>query len=55
MSVRDNISFGRSQATQDEIEDAAIRAQAHEFITKIPGKYDSVIGERGVTLSGGQR
>lgn len=55
MSVRDNIAFGRSQATPDEIEDAAIRAQAHEFIVDLPEKYDSIIGERGMTLSGGQR
>jgi len=55
MSVHDNISFGRSQATQDEIEDAAKRAQAHEFIVELPERYDSIIGERGMTLSGGQR
>jgi ABC-type multidrug transport system fused ATPase/permease subunit len=55
MSVRDNISFGRSNATQEEIEDAARRAQAHEFIADMDGGYDATIGERGMTLSGGQR
>lgn len=55
MSVRDNIAFGRHDATQDEIEEAAKRAQADEFIVDLPEKYDSKIGERGMTLSGGQR
>jgi len=54
-SVRDNISFGRPEATDDEIEQAARRAQAHEFIAELPDGYDTVIGERGITLSGGQR
>jgi len=55
MSVRDNIAFGRSQATQGEIEDAAKRAQAHEFIVDLEDEYEAIIGERGMTLSGGQR
>lgn len=55
MSVRNNIAFGRNQATIEEIEDAAKRAQAHEFIVELPEGYDSTIGERGMTLSGGQR
>ena len=55
MSVHDNIAFGRSHATQEEIEDAAKRAQAHEFIVELPEEYDTIIGERGMTLSGGQR
>ncbi len=55
MSVSDNIAFGRHDATQDEIAEAAKRAQAHEFIVDLPEKYDSMIGERGMTLSGGQR
>lgn len=55
MSIRDNIAFGRSQATLDEIIDAAKRAQADEFIVDLPEGYDSMIGERGMTLSGGQR
>ena len=55
MSVQDNIAFGRSQATPEEIEDAAKRAQADEFIVDLEDEYEAVIGERGMTLSGGQR
>ncbi|MHA1927165.1 MAG: ABC transporter ATP-binding protein, partial [Candidatus Thorarchaeota archaeon] len=55
MSVNDNIAFGRSDATEDEIIQAATRAQADEFIKELPEGYESVIGERGMTLSGGQR
>jgi len=55
MSIRDNIAFGRSQATQEEIEHAAKRAQAHEFIVDMEDEYEAIIGERGMTLSGGQR
>ncbi|MEE9540189.1 MAG: ABC transporter ATP-binding protein, partial [Candidatus Thorarchaeota archaeon] len=55
MSVRDNISFGRKNATEDEVVEAAKRAQADEFIIELPEGYDSMIGERGMTLSGGQR
>ena len=54
-SVRDNIAYGRHDATDAEIEDAARRANAHEFIAKLPGQYDTTIGERGVKLSGGQQ
>jgi ABC-type multidrug transport system fused ATPase/permease subunit len=54
-SVRDNIGFGRPDATDEEIEHAARLAQAHEFISELPEQYDTVIGERGITLSGGQR
>jgi ABC-type multidrug transport system fused ATPase/permease subunit len=54
-TVRENIAFGRPDATQAEVEDAARLAQAHEFIDKLPDGYDTVIGERGITLSGGQR
>jgi ATP-binding cassette subfamily B protein/subfamily B ATP-binding cassette protein MsbA len=53
-SVRDNIAYGRHDATDAEVEDAARRANAHEFIVKLPGQYDTFIGERGVKLSGGQ-
>jgi ATP-binding cassette subfamily B protein len=53
--VRENIGFGRPDATDDEIEQAARLAQAHEFIAELPDGYDTVIGERGITLSGGQR
>ncbi len=55
MSVRDNIAFGRVDATMEEVVDAAKRAQADEFIVELPDGYDSIIGERGMTLSGGQR
>jgi len=55
MSIRENIAFGRSDASEDEIESAAKRAQAEEFILELPNSYDSEIGERGMTLSGGQR
>jgi len=55
MSVRDNISFGRKNATKDEVVEAAKRAQADEFIIELSEGYDSMVGERGMTLSGGQR
>jgi ATP-binding cassette subfamily B protein len=55
MSVSDNIAFGRHDASEEEIVEAAKRAQAHEFIVDLPEQYDSMIGERGMTLSGGQR
>ncbi len=54
-SVRENIGFGRPDATDEEIVRAATLAQAHEFIDELPDSYDTVIGERGITLSGGQR
>ncbi len=54
-SVRDNIAYGRRDATDAEVEDAARRANAHEFIAKLPGSYGTTIGERGVKLSGGQQ
>jgi len=54
-SVRDNIAYGRHGATAAEIEDAARRANAHEFIEKLPEGYDTFVGERGVKLSGGQQ
>ncbi|HWQ12568.1 MAG TPA: ABC transporter ATP-binding protein [Roseiflexaceae bacterium] len=54
-SIRENIAFGRPDATQAEVEAAAKAAQAHTFITQLPDGYDTVVGERGATLSGGQR
>ena len=54
-SVRDNIAYGRHDATDAEVEDAARRANAHEFIVNLPERYDTFIGERGVKLSGGQQ
>jgi len=55
MTVKENIAFGRPEATDEEIIEAAKRAQAHEFIEKLPKGYDSMVGEKGMTLSGGQR
>src|SRR6476619_3428655 len=54
-TVRENIAFGRADATDEEVERAARLAQAHDFIDALPDGYDAVIGERGITLSGGQR
>ena len=54
-TVRENIAFGRPDATAEDVERAARLAQAHEFIAALPDGYDTVIGERGITLSGGQR
>ena len=54
-SIAENIAFGKPDATQAEIEQAAKNAQAHEFIMELEEGYQTVIGERGVTLSGGQR
>ncbi len=54
-SVRENIAFGRTDASDEEVERAARLAQAHEFIERLPEGYDTIIGERGITLSGGQR
>jgi len=54
-SVRDNIAYARHDATDADVEDAARRANAHEFIIKLPDQYDTFIGERGVKLSGGQQ
>ena len=54
-SVRENISFGRPDATDEDVVRAATLAQAHEFIDELPDGYDTIIGERGITLSGGQR
>ena len=54
-SVRDNIAYGRHDATDASVADAARRANAHEFIARLPNGYDTFIGERGVKLSGGQQ
>jgi len=54
-SVRDNIAYGRHDATEGEVENAARLANAHEFIVKLPEKYATFVGERGVKLSGGQQ
>jgi ATP-binding cassette subfamily B multidrug efflux pump len=54
-SVRDNIAYGKPDATLQEIKDAAAAAQAHGFIEDLPRGYDTIIGERGAGLSGGER
>ncbi|MCL4141694.1 UNVERIFIED_CONTAM: hypothetical protein GTU68_011254 [Idotea baltica] len=54
-SARENIRFGRPDATDAEVESAAIAAAAHDFLTALPEGYDSYVGERGVMLSGGQK
>ncbi len=54
-TVAENIAFGCPDATQEEIEQAARDAQAHDFIMNFRDKYQTMVGERGVTLSGGQR
>jgi ATP-binding cassette subfamily B protein len=55
VSIRDNVAYGRPDASFEEVEAAARAANAHEFIVKLPDGYDTVVGERGYTLSGGQR
>lgn len=54
-SLMENIRYGRLEATDEEIFEAAKRAHSHEFIMEMPEKYESLVGERGVRLSGGQR
>jgi ATP-binding cassette subfamily B protein len=54
-TVAENIAYARPEASAEEVERAARRAQAHEFITELPDGYETVVGERGMTLSGGQR
>lgn len=55
ISIRDNIRLGRLDATDEEIEEAAKQALAHEFIMELPKGYDTIAGEAGTKLSGGQR
>lgn len=54
-TIKDNISYGKPNATQKEIEEAAKAAEAHDFIMKLEKGYDTVLGQRGVNLSGGQK
>jgi ATP-binding cassette subfamily B protein len=54
-TIRDNIAFGKSDATMDEVIEAAKSAAAHDFIMSFPQGYDTPVGERGTTLSGGQK
>ncbi len=55
MTIRENIAYGRPDATLDEVIAAAEAAQAHDFISRLPDAYNTMIGERGLTLSGGER
>ena len=54
-TIRYNIAYGRARATQDEIEGAAQAARIHDFVTSLPQGYDTVVGERGLKLSGGEK
>jgi ABC-type multidrug transport system fused ATPase/permease subunit len=54
-TIHDNIAYARADATREEVERAAVAAQADEFIARLPDGYDTRVGERGLTLSGGQR
>jgi ATP-binding cassette, subfamily B, bacterial len=54
-SIMDNIRYGKQDSTEDEVIEAAKKANAHDFIIKLPEGYNSLVGERGVKLSGGQR
>jgi ATP-binding cassette, subfamily B, multidrug efflux pump len=54
-SIRDNIAFGRPDASLEEVQEAAKAAAAHDFISELPEGYDTPVGERGTTLSGGQK
>jgi len=54
-TIKDNIAFGKPDATMDEIKQAAEHAKIHDFIQSLPQGYDTPVGERGITLSGGQR
>ncbi|MEK4466241.1 ABC transporter ATP-binding protein [Paenibacillus sp. FSL H8-0315] len=54
-TIRDNIRYGRPDATDEEVEEAAIAAEAHSFILELPQGYDTELGQRGINLSGGQK
>jgi ATP-binding cassette subfamily B protein len=54
-TLMENIRYGRLDATEEEVMEAARKAHAHDFVTQIKDKYDALVGERGVKLSGGQR
>ncbi|MEK3660384.1 ABC transporter ATP-binding protein [Paenibacillus sp. FSL F4-0236] len=54
-TIRDNIRYGRPEATDEEVEQAAKAAEAHHFILELPQGYDTVLGQRGINLSGGQK
>lgn len=54
-TIRDNIRYGRPEATEEEVVNAAKAAQAHDFIVSFPDGYDTIVGQRGINLSGGQK
>jgi ABC-type multidrug transport system fused ATPase/permease subunit len=54
-SIKENIAYGKANATEEEIMSAAKNANAHEFVARFPEKYETIVGERGIKLSGGQR
>jgi ABC-type multidrug transport system fused ATPase/permease subunit len=54
-TIRENIAYGKTKATDEEVYEAAMKANALEFILRFPEKFDTVVGERGTQLSGGQR
>ncbi|CAF4831925.1 unnamed protein product [Rotaria sp. Silwood2] len=55
MSIYENIRIGKVNATRAEIEQAAREANAHNFIMELPDKYETLVGERGIQLSGGEK
>lgn len=54
-SIKENIAYGKPDATDEEIMEAAQKANAHEFVSRFPEQYETIVGERGIKLSGGQR
>lgn len=54
-TLRENIAYGKPEATDEEVREVAHRAHAHEFIERLPNGYDTLVGERGIKLSGGER
>ncbi|CAF4517731.1 unnamed protein product, partial [Rotaria sp. Silwood2] len=55
MSIYENIRYGKVNATRADIEQAAQEANAHHFIMQLPNKYETLVGERGIQLSGGEK
>ena len=54
-SIRENIKYGTTVHTEDEVIEAAKKANAHDFVLSFPEGYDTIVGERGIRLSGGQK
>jgi ATP-binding cassette subfamily B protein len=54
-TIRENIAYGRPDAKNDEVVDAALQASIHDFVMSLPERYDTLVGERGIKLSGGER